>query len=96
MASLGRCRDSFNIPSSLINTGLSLKLQVTEGRWGTEQLAIGSSFVFIFLSICLIPQESKFIILSIVRGSQGECDFALVINLSRYHFGIWSCLATMS
>ena len=30
----------------------------------------------------------------IARGSQEECDFALVINLSFYRFGIRSCLAT--
>ena len=30
----------------------------------------------------------------ITRGLQADCDFALVINLSFYRFGIRSCLAT--
>lgn len=30
----------------------------------------------------------------VARGSQAECDFALVINLSWYRFGIRSCLTT--
>ena len=30
----------------------------------------------------------------ITRGSQADCDFALVITLSFYSFGIRSCLAT--
>ena len=44
--------------------------------------------------------RSEFIILSharsarITRGSQADCDFALVIILSFYRFGIRSCLAT--
>ena len=69
-----------------MNTGLSLRLQVAKGRWETE-LGIGSSFVSIFLLICLIPLESEFIIFPITRGSQAECHFALVINLSLYGFG---------
>ena len=37
--------------------------------------------------------ESKLWIF-VTRGSQAECDFALVKNLSFYRFGIRSCLAT--
>ena len=30
----------------------------------------------------------------VARGSQAECDFALVINVSFHRFGVPSCLAT--
>ena len=51
-----------------------------------------SKFVSLDGSTCVILAEGVYNF--VTRGSQAECDFALVKNLSFYRFGIRSCLAT--
>ena len=47
------------------------------------------------LALRIIPAERVYnFVARCARGSQADCDFALVINLSFYRFSIRSCVAT--